>query len=182
MNNGNDMTNREQTKILSEKIDGSVDIIKKEIIADYGKQSNDSSKPGGIVVNGNIIIHYNSGSEEDPDGTTVKGKPTSPPTTKKIIEEIDCRADNDDAEALYNKGNCYYLGKGVKQDYTEAVKWYRKAAEQGNADAQYDLGHCYQYGHGVEKDYVEAVKWYRKAAEQGDADAQCNLGYCYDCG
>lgn len=27
------------------------------------------------------------------------------------------------------------MGKGVKQDYDEALKWYRLAAEQGNSDA-----------------------------------------------
>ena len=30
----------------------------------------------------------------------------------------------------------YKDGKGVQQDYAEAVKWYRKAAEQGKANAQ----------------------------------------------
>ena len=30
----------------------------------------------------------------------------------------------------------YNLGKGVEQDTTEAIKWYRKAAEQGDPYAQ----------------------------------------------
>jgi TPR repeat protein len=34
----------------------------------------------------------------------------------------------------------YLNGKGVPKDDAEAVKWFRKAAEQGYADAQYDLG------------------------------------------
>ena len=37
-------------------------------------------------------------------------------------------------------GNDYYYGRGVKQDYTETVKWYRLSAEQGNAAGQYNLG------------------------------------------
>ena len=61
----------------------------------------------------------------------------------------------------------------------EAVKWYRKAAEQNHAEAQYNLGVCYSNGQGVAKDEVEAVKWYRKAAEQNFAAAQYNLGVCY---
>jgi TPR repeat protein len=64
-------------------------------------------------------------------------------------------------------------------DYAEAVKWFRKAAEQGNAGAQNNLGSCYQNGHGVTNDYVEALKWYRKAAEQGLGTAQVNLGSMY---
>ena len=86
------------------------------------------------------------------------------------------------AAAQYYLGYCYYNGEGVTQDYTEAVKWYRKAAEQGNATAQNNLGNRYYYGEGVTQDYAEAVKWYRKAAEQGNAQAQCNLGYCYSNG
>ena len=61
------------------------------------------------------------------------------------------------------------------QDYEEAVKWYRKAAEQGYASAQYNLGVCYYNGKGVEQDYEEVVKWYRKAAEQGHPRAQYHL-------
>ena len=79
-------------------------------------------------------------------------------------------------------GVMYYHGYGVSQDYTEAVKWYRKAAEQGNAAAQCNLGVMYYNGNGVSQDYAEAVKWYRKAAEQGNAIAQSNLGYMYENG
>ncbi|WP_052102780.1 tetratricopeptide repeat protein [Porphyromonas gulae] len=69
----------------------------------------------------------------------------------------------------------YNEGYGVSQDYSEAVKWYRKAAEQGNAHAQNNLGEMYEKGYGVSQDYSEAVKWYLKAAEQGNNEAQYNL-------
>jgi TPR repeat protein len=59
----------------------------------------------------------------------------------------------------------------VKQSYTEAIKWLKKAAEQGDAEAQYNLGFCYGNGEGVEKSFTEAVKWYKKAAEQGHEEA-----------
>ncbi|MDE7135473.1 MAG: sel1 repeat family protein, partial [Muribaculaceae bacterium] len=67
-------------------------------------------------------------------------------------------------------------------DYTEAVKWYLKAAEQGDVRAQKSLGRMYENGQGVTQNYTEAVKWYRKAAEQGDAAAQYNLGDMYKYG
>ena len=78
-------------------------------------------------------------------------------------------------EEMFQNGLEHY----DKKNYTEAVKWYRKAAEQGFANAQYNLGYCYAHGEGVTQDYYEAVKWYRKAAAQGFARAQCNLGACY---
>ena len=36
----------------------------------------------------------------------------------------------------------YANGEGVAQDYEEAVKWYRLAAEQGDTQAQSGLGLC----------------------------------------
>jgi tetratricopeptide (TPR) repeat protein len=80
-------------------------------------------------------------------------------------------------EMLY-LGNTHY----GTENYAEAVKWYRKAAEQGNAVAQNNMGWCYANGIGVDQDYAEAAKWYRKAAEQGEAAAQSNLGWCYENG
>jgi TPR repeat protein len=66
-------------------------------------------------------------------------------------------------------GDAYDTGAGVKRDVTEAIKWYRRAAEQGNAEGQYSLGGKYDSGDGVAQDFAEALKWYRKAAEQGTA-------------
>ena len=72
-------------------------------------------------------------------------------------------------------GICYELGQGIDKDYIEAVKWYRKSAEQGNSSAQSNLADCYKNGYGVSKDISEAVKWYRKAAEQGNESAKKKL-------
>ena len=81
------------------------------------------------------------------------------------------------------KGNDYYFGRnGVKQDYVEAARWYRAAAEQGHADAQFCLGVMYRNGQGVAQSDANAVAWYRKSAEQGNADAQNCLGECYHFG
>ena len=44
--------------------------------------------------------------------------------------------------------------------YTQALAWYRRAAEQRYAAAQYGLGWMYANGRGVPKDEAEAVKWY----------------------
>jgi TPR repeat protein len=60
----------------------------------------------------------------------------------------------------------------VPQNYPEAAKWFRKAAEQGYANAQYALGVCYYIGYGVTPNKAVAIKWFKKAAQQGLADAQ----------
>ncbi|MGN6876123.1 tetratricopeptide repeat protein, partial [Neisseria sp. P0021.S007] len=54
--------------------------------------------------------------------------------------------------AQYILGVMYADGEGVRQDYAEALKWYRKAAEQGDARAQSDLGLMYANGQGVRQD------------------------------
>jgi TPR repeat protein len=102
---------------------------------------------------------------------------------RKVLAEIRAGADKGDAKAQYELGRAFFSGTlGVAKDEAEAVKWFRKAAEQNVADAQFSLGVCYANGRGVTKDDAEAVKWFRKAAEQNLADAQYNLGVCYDSG
>ncbi len=46
------------------------------------------------------------------------------------IRELRPLAEQGVAEAQFNLGNMYDKGRGVPQDYAEAVQWYRKAAEQ----------------------------------------------------
>ena len=100
------------------------------------------------------------------------------PDAKKITQ----LAEQGDAEAQYELGRMYFLGKGMPRNATKALEWYQKAAEQGNALAQNELGNLYSAGLLVRKDDSEAAKWYQKAAEQGIANAQYNLGYLYDWG
>ena len=76
-------------------------------------------------------------------------------------------------------GDAYYYGHGVSRDYTEAARWYRRAAENSNVMAQSTLGDIYYYGRGVPQDFVEAGQWWQLAAEQGMAVAQLNLGVMF---
>ena len=96
--------------------------------------------------------------------------------------ELVKKAEGGDAEAQTDLGACYYEGKGVTQDYKEAVKWWTKSAEHGNAGGQCVLGICYYMGDGVTQDYKEAVKWFTKSAEQGDQTGQLLLAKCYERG
>ncbi len=102
---------------------------------------------------------------------------------KSVYEE---KAKKGDALDQFNLGSMYANGvmtaNGVVQDSVEAVKWFRKAAEQGYAPAQQILGLFYHKGVGVDKDKAEGVKWIRKAAEQGYSDAPLILGYMYEAG
>ena len=95
-----------------------------------------------------------------------------------VLLEPLAKQGNPDAQNRIGYMYAYSQG-GVPQDYTEAMKWWRKAASQGSAKAQTNIGFMYENGHGVLQDYAEAMKWYRKAAEQGIAAAQSNIGAMY---
>ncbi len=141
--------------------------------------------------------------ELDPKGSSAQSLAATPkPTPAPAIDVADIIAQANKAydEGYYNRafelymkisddkwvqnriGWMYQFGRGVSQDYAEAVRWYRKSAEQGNATAQCNLGYMYEKGQGVSQDYAEAVRWYRKSAEQGNSQGQNNLGWMYQFG
>jgi len=109
---------------------------------------------------------------------------------ESAVECYSSAAELGNAEAQYELGNCFALGKGVKASREEAVKWWQKAAEGGHVEAQYTLGQCYDWtlvfvdgddsGEFVELDEEEAAKWYQKAAEQGHKRAQSDLKFLKD--
>ena len=60
-------------------------------------------------------------------------------------------------EEAFNIGYDYYSGtNGKRKDYSEAVKWFRKAAEKGYASAQCYLGICYPLKHLSMKLHLES--------------------------
>ena len=69
----------------------------------------------------------------------------------------------------------YDNGKGVPKDPVEAIKWYRKAAEQGRVDAQFNLGVSYATGNGVPKDLVQAHMWLNLSGAKGFEGAKLKL-------
>ena len=61
-------------------------------------------------------------------------------------------AEQGDAQAQCWLGFLFEYGRGVIQNYTQAMSWYRKAADQGLPVAQSNVGEMYQYGRGVPRD------------------------------
>jgi TPR repeat protein len=67
-----------------------------------------------------------------------------------------------------------YDGRGASQNLTEAVRWFRKAAEQGVAEAQFNLGVMCASGQGIQPNHVESYMWFTLAFKQGYAEAAAN--------
>lgn len=102
---------------------------------------------------------------------------------KKAYERAMLQAYAGDPSAQFVAGKIFDYGNGgVEQNQEVAVRWYRRAAEQGYPGAQFNLGSCCQLGEGIEMNKEEAVYWFRQASLQGDADAQYMLGLCYASG
>jgi len=72
-----------------------------------------------------------------------------------------------------------YEGYGLWRNYTEAVKWYKRAAAAGNADAIGELGGNYLIGTGLEENEDAGVKLLNEAVTKGNAGAAYQLGRYY---
>ena len=81
-------------------------------------------------------------------------------------------AEQGDADAQFNLGQAYKLGRGVPANLKVAQGWFAKAAQSGHSQAQANLGLIlFQNG-----DRKAAMPWIRKAADAGDPRAQYVLG------
>ncbi len=151
-----------------------------------------NKRAGGIPISrvvmlaGVISVSLSAGSGEQSQGVSrdcgedvielyVRGDPEARALSDterraKWLARIRCMAEQGDAEAQFKLGIAYRDGSdGPPQDYTEAVKWFHKAAERENAWAQFNLGKLYENGHGVPQDYVQAHTWYNLAASDFDS-------------
>ena len=94
-------------------------------------------------------------------------------------------AQKGNASAMFCLGKLYWTGKGVNQDYAEAVRWFKAAAEAGNVEAMVVLGWVYYRGLGdgkiVAVDLKRSRKYYQLAVDNGDDRAYYWLGVvCYE--
>ena len=88
------------------------------------------------------------------------------------LKLLRARAEQGDAASQLRLGNLCESGRGVKQDYAEAVRWYRKAADQGNSTAQFNVGFAHYDGKVMMKDKVEALMWMILASKGVGGDGQ----------
>jgi cell division septation protein DedD len=81
-------------------------------------------------------------------------------------------AEKGDADAAFNLGQAYRLGKGVPLDLSQAQDWFERAARKGHVDAQATLGLLlFQNGN-----RVAGMRWLKSAAEAGEPRALLIVG------
>ena len=89
--------------------------------------------------------------------------------------ELLSKAEAGDADAQYRLGLLYRDG-GIA---TEALKWFRAAADSGHAEAWLSLGYIHSKGLVVPQNREEARKCFLAGAERGNAQAQVLIGLSY---
>ncbi len=83
---------------------------------------------------------------------------------------------------IYEYAVLYEYGQGTKQNYVEALRYYKEAAEAGNLDATVKIGDFYKYGvSGMAAEPVKSYRFYRLGADLGSADAMEALSENYAC-
>lgn len=91
---------------------------------------------------------------------------------ERAIAEWRPLADAGNADAQFNLGQAYKLGRGVAADLPTATEWFRKAALQGHAQAGDSLGLAlYQAG-----DKAAALPWLEKSAARDEKRSELVLG------
>ena len=81
-------------------------------------------------------------------------------------------AERGDADAEFNLGQAYRLGRGVPTNLAAAKTWFERAANQGHIDAETTLGLLlFQNG-----DQAEGLKLLKKAADQDEPRAELVYG------
>jgi TPR repeat protein len=84
-----------------------------------------------------------------------------------IDSDILSKAWNGDAASQLLLGKAYFNTVYVKDNCSDAFKWFQLSAEQENMEAQFRLANLFALGQGAPKSYTETHKWYMKAALQG---------------
>lgn len=92
---------------------------------------------------------------------------------KTAIERYKYDAEKGNIEAQFQLGEIY-ADKLIKQDMTEALKWYTKAADSGDGKAQFTLGKIHLWGLGIKRDTIEAEKWFALASDKHFKNGVCS--------
>jgi TPR repeat protein len=87
-----------------------------------------------------------------------------------------------DSMAQCQLGFLWENGFFGKPDGGEAVRWYRKSADQQFPHGQYRLGVCYHLGKGIEQDFEAAARLFKQAVRRGHKDAAERLKVLQDMG
>ena len=124
-----------------------------------------SSPPGSAVLRGGsapLTVADGRGQQAAPPPVAAPAKPVPPPPVAAPADPVPVPPQISAALALARGEEAR-----ARNDYAEAVRRDREAAELGAPEAQFNLGVAYDKGEGVAPDHAEALRWYHPGRRPG---------------
>ena len=84
---------------------------------------------------------------------------------KEAVAWYEKAANQNDPVGIYNLGRCYLNGRGMQQNYGEAISCFLQAQKRGDIDAKAMLAYMQLYGYDMKKNEQEAIKTLQELAE-----------------
>lgn len=99
---------------------------------------------------------------------------------EKNIDELKKLIQENNADAIYEMGQRYFIGKDIEKDYEKALMYYRKSSDLGNIKGLYGIAKCYYYGKGVEQNYEKAFNIFNELSlKHDDIDSKYYIAKMY---
>jgi TPR repeat protein len=98
------------------------------------------------------------------------------------LPDVIAAAASGDMVAQTLRGLKHLAGVAGPQDFAQAIRWLKMAADQGEPSAMTFIGMLYIDGKAVPQNYAEAMRWFRKAAALGQPSAMTYIGHCFSNG
>jgi len=95
------------------------------------------------------------------------------------FDEFSALAADGNAEAAFYLGHMYEMGFGVPANLSQALSWYRKAADLGSAEAYFTIGQMQEKGRGTPQNFDGAFQAYLSASQMGHAQATKRVAMMY---
>ncbi|RIB16793.1 hypothetical protein C2G38_2315644 [Gigaspora rosea] len=123
-----------------------------------------------------LFLHYQLYNEMNNHNKTIFEKDKH---NIKVFIHYQKSAELGNSDGIFQVGNCYLDGIGVKKDKNKAFIYYQKSSKMGHIKGMHNLGCCFQNGIGINNDEYIAFIYYQKSAELDDIYGTFNVGQCY---
>ena len=131
---------------------------------EYYQQAADLGNPEGMFYVGMMHLGGKAGLHENPKKALEIFREIS--DLEEIIQQQPFeQAVQGVGDAQNQIGEAYCVGVGVEQSETEALNWYRKAAQNGSIDGCANLGNFLYFGRGTEEDREKACYWFNMSTK-----------------
>ncbi|KAF9970293.1 hypothetical protein BGZ73_007023, partial [Actinomortierella ambigua] len=150
-----------------------------EMVARDGESAHGNGVEGSRTIETLVLGMSNMSPQPSTNESNEMARDVADGQYADDMDALLTRANASDAEAPLRLAEKYEKGDGTTQSYTDAFKWYLRAAVLDSSQAQFKTGEYFKDGRGTARNHAVAVYWLQLAAEGGHAGAQVTLGCIY---